>query len=133
MVQATEAIIKAAARADRTITPDQLRAGLDALAGKSVRAFTNAEPLGRVLSREEVARMLPPAKTRKGGTANPVKRVDRLCRLGVLQRVYPTYPDGTKATRATGITEASYRAFVAGAANNTTTDHDSEGANHDGK
>lgn len=123
MVQATEAIIKAAARADRTITPDQLRAGLDALAGKSVRAFTNAEPLDRVLSREEVAGLLKKS----------AKAVDRLCRLGALQRVYPTYPDGTKATRATGITEASYRAFVAGAAASTGADHGGEGVNHDGE
>ena len=123
MVQATEAIIRAAARADRTITPDQLRAGLDALAGKSVRAYMNPDPLGRVLSREEVAGLLKKS----------AKAVDRLCRLGVFQRVYATYPDGTKATRATGITEASYRAFVAGTANNTTTDHDGEGAGHDGE
>lgn len=104
MVKSTETAIRAIARADGTITEQQLRAALDALAGKSgLVAMKNPAPLASVLSREDVAELLHKS----------VKQIDVLCRRGALTRHYTLFPDGTRAKRATGITETSYRAFVA--------------------
>lgn len=98
MVKATENIIRAAVNADSTITPEQLRAALAALAGKNPSPAT--APLPRILSREEVANLI-----RKS-----VKAVDVLCRRGALRRVYA---NGTDKKRALGISEESYRALTA--------------------
>lgn len=104
MVKSTEDILRAACRSDSTITPEQVRAALDVLRGRTARAVTNASPLDRVLSRDEVA----------GLTGKSAKQIDVLCRRGVLRRIYAKDGDGRQLKRAAGIAESSYRAFVAG-------------------
>lgn len=113
MVKTTETAIRAVAAADRTITPEQLRDALDVLKGRVACAVTNPEPLDRVLRRETVAELMAKGKRRRDGKYDPkagMKAVDVLCRRGLLKRIYA--PGGR---RAIGISENSYRAFVAGA------------------
>lgn len=102
MTSSTKEIILSVVRNDSTITPEQVRAGLAGFDGKSVHAYVNTTPMDRLLSRKEVAQLL----------AKSAKQVDALCRSGALARVYPKYSDGTRAKRACGISESSYRAFV---------------------
>ena len=117
MVKSTEDILRAACRSDSTITPEQVRAALDVLRGKTQRTTTNAEPLDRPMSRDEVAALFvryedgdsDDEKARKLKRA--AKRVDALCRRGALRRLYAPGLPGQKTRRAVGISEASYRAF----------------------
>ena len=99
----TADMIKSLAEMDGTITPDQLRAGLKALAGEASEAsgsdIINKTPIDRLLSVSDVAEVL----------GRSPKTVLRYCQAGLLKRC--TRRNGI---RATGIVESSVRAFVAG-------------------
>jgi len=58
MLENTKAIIKAAAAGDPTITPELLKAGLDAMSGEGVTGLTDGEPLDATMTREQVAAVL---------------------------------------------------------------------------
>ena len=93
MLSNTRTIIKAAVAADSTITPQQLAAGMAALEGKTAVGFTQAEPLDRVLTRQQVAEII----------GKSVKSVDIYGRKGVFRRVC------FGGARSCGYSEASVR------------------------
>lgn len=103
MKEQTKNMIKSLAEMDGTITPDQLRAGLKALAGEASEPsgsdIINKTPIDRLLSVSDVAEVL----------GRSPKTVLRYCQAGLLKRC--TRRNGI---RATGIVESSVRDFVAG-------------------
>ena len=103
MKEQTKNMIKSLAEMDGTISPDQLRAGLKALAGEvpeaSASDIINKTPIDRLLSVAQVATLI---------NRSP-KSVLRFCRQGLLTRSVRR-----GGVRATGILESSVRAFIAG-------------------
>ena len=99
----TADMIKSLAEMDGTITSEQLRAGLKALAGEtpepSGSGIINKTPIDRLLSVAEVSEVL----------GRSSKTVLRYCQAGLLKRCIRR-----NGIRATGIVESSVRAFVAG-------------------
>ena len=99
----TADMIKSLAEMDGTITPDQLRAGLKALAGETPEPsgsdIINKAPIDRLLSVAEVGVLI---------NRSP-KSVLRFCKQGLLTRSVRR-----GGVRATGILESSVRAFIAG-------------------
>lgn len=99
----TADMIKSLAEMDGTITSEQLRAGLKALAGEtpepSGSGIINKAPIDRLLSVAEVSEVL----------GRSSKTVLRYCKAGLLKRCIRR-----NGIRATGIVESSVRAFVAG-------------------
>ena len=100
----TADMIKSLAEMDGTITPDQLRAGLKALAGETPEPsgsgiINNRASLDRLLSVAEVGILI---------NRSP-KSVLRFCKQGLLTRSVRR-----GGVRATGILESSVRAFIAG-------------------
>ena len=103
MKEQTKNMIKSLAEMDGTISPDQLRAGLKALAGEASEPsgsdIINKTPIDRLLSVSDVAEVLGRSQ----------KTVLRYCKAGLLKRCIRR-----NGIRATGIVESSVRAFVAG-------------------
>ena len=103
MKEQTKNMIKSLAEMDGTISPDQLRAGLKALAGEtpepSGSGIINKTPIDRLLSVAEVSEVL----------GRSPKTVLRYCKAGLLRRCVRR-----GGVRAAGIVESSVRAFVAG-------------------
>ena len=99
----TRMAIESLAKTDETITPEQMRAGLKALAGEISEPggsdIINKTPIDRLLSVSEVSKVL----------GRSPKTVLRYCQAGLLKRC--TRRNGI---RATGIVKSSVRAFVAG-------------------
>ena len=91
------------AKTDESIKPEELRAGLKALAGEtpepSGSGIINKAPIDRLLSVAEVSEVL----------GRSSKTVLRYCKAGLLKRCIRR-----NGIRATGIVESSVRAFVAG-------------------
>lgn len=100
----TADMIKSLAEMDGTITPDQLRAGLKALAGET------PEPSGSdiINNRASLDRLLTVAQVGVLINRSP-KSVLRFCKQGLLTRSVRR-----GGVRATGILESSVRAFIAG-------------------
>ena len=100
----TADMIKSLAEMDGTITPDQLRAGLKALAGEI------PEPSGSdiINNRASLDRLLTVAQVGALINRSP-KSVLRFCKQGLLTRSVRR-----GGVRATGILESSVRAFIAG-------------------
>lgn len=103
MKEITRMAIESLAKTDETITPEQVRAGLKALAGEASEPsgsdIINKTPIDRLLSVSDVAEVL----------GRSPKTVLRYCQAGLLKRC--TRRNGI---RATGIVESSVRDFVAG-------------------
>jgi len=96
----TKRTIIAVAGMDGTITPDQLKKALAALAGETAQHVPAAQaPLDRLLSVAECASVLSVSQ----------KTVLRYCKAGHLRRVIRR-----GGIRATGIAESSVRAFISG-------------------
>ena len=99
----TADMIKSLAKMDGTIMPEQLRAGLKALAGETSESggsdIINKTPIDRLLSVAEVSAVIGKSQ----------KTVLRYCQAGLLRRCVRR-----GGARATGIVESSVRAFVAG-------------------
>lgn len=97
MLTTTKQILNAALLADPSVTPEHRKAFLEAAAHPP-----NASAhIGRSIRREEAGRLLGMSP----------KRVDQLCRAGILKRVQVP---GT--SRSIGISEASIRAITEGSA-----------------
>ena len=103
MKEITRMAIESLAQTDESIRPEQLRAGLKALAGEtpepSGSGIINKTPIDRLLSVAEVSEVLGRSQ----------KTVLRYCKAGLLRRCVRR-----GGARATGIVESSVRAFVAG-------------------
>ena len=99
MLKHTEAAIRAILEADPSVTPDQIKAGLNAINGTGRESITDTRPVDTILKPGEVAAIL---KTTK-------RNVGRYGRLGVLRRV--RVPG---LSRALGYSADSVRAFMAG-------------------
>ena len=100
MMKTTESAIRAIAATDPSITPEQLKAGLDALSGKTATGLMCSAPIDRVLSPKQVAEIL--GCTRKTVLAYARRKLIR--------------PIGTADSRGyfRRYSEASVRAFLAG-------------------
>lgn len=89
----TRTTIRSICRADGTISEDQINTAIEFLDGKAA-ADTKAKPLGRLMSRGEVAKRL----------GKSPKTIDWYCKKGILKQV--KMPG---VTRSCGITEESVR------------------------
>lgn len=58
MMQSTQTAIRAIAATDPSITPEQLRAGFEALSGKTASGLIDGAPIGRALSPKQVAEII---------------------------------------------------------------------------
>ena len=104
MKEITRMAIVSLAKTDETITPEQMRAGLKALAGET------PEPSGSdiINNRASLDRLLTVAQVGALINRSP-KSVLRFCKQGLLTRSVRR-----GGVRATGILESSVRAFIAG-------------------
>lgn len=100
MLDYTKAIISTALRGDSTIAPEQARAALDALGGKSIVSFVNTAPMDRVIPRTVAAQLL-------GVTE---RTVTAYAKRGKIRAV----KNGAGGKRATGYSESSIRECLAG-------------------
>lgn len=99
MLKHTETALRAILENDPSMTPDQVRAAIQAANGTRPEGITDARPVDTILKPGEVATIL------KTSTRN----VSRYARAGVLRRV--RFPG---ASRALGYSADSVRAFMAG-------------------
>jgi len=99
MLKHTETALRAILEADPSMTPDTIRATINAANNTRPEAITDERPVDTILKLEEVATIL------KTSTRN----VTRYGRLGFLRRV--KVPG---ASRSLGYSADSVRAFMAG-------------------
>lgn len=102
-VKDTFAATTAMMLASLNVPQNQLDAAASAywseIEGRGIRTITNQEPLDRVLSREQTAKIISRSR----------KTVSMMVAAGKLKGVF----GGTDGKRLTGITESSIRAFMA--------------------
>lgn len=99
MLKNTVDAVTALLRCDPTITPEQSRAALDALEGKTSATYTDPTPIDRTLSRATVAEIL--GVSTRTVTLYAKRGIIRPCRFGA---------DGK---RAVGYSEKSVRDALA--------------------
>ncbi len=100
MLNNTRAIIATALHSDSTIAPEQARAALDALSGKSIVSYVNTAPMDRVIPRPVAAQLLGVSE----------RTVTAYAKRGKIRAIR----NGAGGKRATGYSEASIRECLAG-------------------
>lgn len=101
MLNQTKDAIRAVMAVDQTITPDVAAQALAILEGKDTSGIIRNDPIGRILSREDVARII----------GKSVKAVDLYGRRGIFRRVRLT-----KGRKSAGYSEQSVREAIEGGA-----------------
>ena len=100
MMTATKNAINAICATDPSITPAMLKQALHILDGKTATAFTDPEPMDRVLTRQQVAEIMH----------KDVRTVSVYARKGLIRKI----SCGELGKRASGYSEQSVRELMRG-------------------